>query len=138
MKTIVIGEQFSDDPSGRFYTDGNFSGEEFREEILIPAMSLHEVIIIDISTKNEGYGSSFLSEAFGGLVKYGYYTSNEVLIKIKIHISHDKPLYSFFQKRIYDYIKTAVYSSKRYESTKNTAIEAGVFNQILNYENIYR
>ena len=35
-KTIVVGTDFSDTPGGRYLDDGPFSGQRFREELLIP------------------------------------------------------------------------------------------------------
>lgn len=136
MKTIFIGKQFSDDPSGRFYTDGNGSGEEFREEVLVPALEKHSHITIDISTDVEGYGSSFLSEAFGGLVKYGYFTSDVILNKITLKVSEDMSIYNFYKDKILTYIKESKYSSEQYISTKEKAIKDGVFKVKLDYKSI--
>ncbi|MGL4844123.1 MAG: STAS-like domain-containing protein [Aeromonas veronii] len=136
MKTIIIGRQFSDDPSGRFYTDGNGSGEEFREEILVPALRKHGRIEIDISTDVEGYGSSFLSEAFGGVVKYGYYTASELLPLLELRVSEDMKIYNFYKEKIISYINESNYSSEKYNSTKEKAIKDGVFKMKLNYKSI--
>jgi len=136
MKTIYIGKQFSDDPSGRFYTDGNGSGEEFREEILIPALRKHSHITIDISTDVEGYGSSFLSEAFGGVVKYGYFTSDILLRSLTLKVSEDMSIYNFYKEKIIKYIKESSFSSEQYISTKDQAIKDGVFKVTLDYKSI--
>ncbi len=136
MKTIYIGKQFSDDPSGRFYTDGNGSGEEFREEILIPALRKHSHIIIDISTNVEGYGSSFLSEAFGGVVKYGYFTSDTLINSLTLKVGEDMSIYNFYKEKIITYIKDSSFSSEKYITTKDKAIKDGVFKVKLNYNSI--
>lgn len=68
-KIISVAEDFSRFPAGRFYTDGLFSGERFRTEILLPAIREGaSTILIDLDG-TAGYGSSFLEEAFGGLVR---------------------------------------------------------------------
>eukprot|EP01002_Notosolenus_urceolatus_P015441 NODE_7987_length_539_cov_2.948980_g6940_i0.p1 GENE.NODE_7987_length_539_cov_2.948980_g6940_i0~~NODE_7987_length_539_cov_2.948980_g6940_i0.p1 ORF type:complete len:108 (-),score=4.85 NODE_7987_length_539_cov_2.948980_g6940_i0:93-416(-) len=67
---INVAEDFSQFPAGRFKSDGAFSGEKFREEFLIPAtQSENKTVIVLDGTK--GYGSSFLEEAFGGLIRSG-------------------------------------------------------------------
>lgn len=136
MKTISIGKQFSDDPSGRFYSDGNGSGEEFREEILIPALRKHSHITVDISTDVEGYGSSFLSEAFGGLVKYGYFTADTLSQILTIKVSEDMIIYNFYKEKILSYIKESNYDSDVYISTKKQAIKDKVFHERLDYKSI--
>lgn len=125
MFKLLIGIDFSDDPSGRYYTDGDGSGEEFREEILRPLLSRDEQILIDIDTNVQGYGSSFLVEAFGGLIKYGYFTSEFVLKKIQLeYILTD---FEFYEKKINQYIVEARYNSEVYISTKEQAIKEGVY-----------
>jgi len=68
IKTINIAADFSKFPGGRFLTDGKYSGERFREEFLVPALKAHEKIEVELDG-TLGYGSSFLEEAFGGLVR---------------------------------------------------------------------
>ena len=67
LKKIRVSSDFSDTPGGRFKVDGPYSGEEFREKLLIPALENHSKVIIDFDG-GEGYGSSFLEESFGGAV----------------------------------------------------------------------
>lgn len=73
MIKINIAQQFSKTPFGRYATDSPFSAEKFRDEILIPAFKDHpnEVIVVDFTGVSLGLGSSFLEEAFGGLVRKG-------------------------------------------------------------------
>jgi len=74
MTTINIAQDFSDTPLGRYHpNDGLFSGERFREEFLLPALQEGKVEVILDGT--EGFGSSFLDEAFGGIVRDGHYTA---------------------------------------------------------------
>lgn len=56
---------------GRVRADGNSSGERFRDDFLIPALKSNDVVEI-LLDEAEGYGSSFLDEAFGGLIRKGY------------------------------------------------------------------
>lgn len=66
-----IATNFSRYPGGRFVKDGPFSGEKFRDEVLVPALRAGETIEIFLDGVR-GYGSSFLEEAFGGLVRLGF------------------------------------------------------------------
>lgn len=68
-KHIYVATDFSTFPAGRYRTDGNFSGEEFRENYLIPALSIpgcHTHVHLDGTM---GYSSSWLQETFGKLAK---------------------------------------------------------------------
>ncbi|WP_371734335.1 STAS-like domain-containing protein [Acidisphaera sp. S103] len=59
-------------PGGRFASDGPFSGEWFRETVLRPALSRaisHGTKVRVELDGTAGYGSSFLEEAFGGLIR---------------------------------------------------------------------
>jgi len=70
-KVINIERNFSRYPAGRYFDDGPYSGQRFREEFLIPALSGTDKVIVELDGAR-GYGSSFLEEAFGGLVRKGY------------------------------------------------------------------
>lgn len=69
MKIIYIKE-FSKYPGPRYESLGENSGEKFRDSFLIPAMMENDAISVDFDGVF-GYGSSFLEEAFGGLVRKG-------------------------------------------------------------------
>lgn len=71
MVEIKIATEFSRYPGGRYRSLGKFSGEQFREDYLIPALRGGEKVIV-VLDETEGYGSSFLEEAFGGLVRRGF------------------------------------------------------------------
>ena len=68
MKTLKIAE-FSDFPAGKSKAEDPYSGEEYREDILLPAVKEGEVVI-DF-TDVFACLPSFLEEAFGGLVRAG-------------------------------------------------------------------
>lgn len=67
MITINIAKEFSPYPGGRYERFGKFSGEEFRDKLLLPAIEEGPVTVELDGVR--GYGSSFLEEAFGGLVR---------------------------------------------------------------------
>jgi len=67
-----FAEQFSKNPGLRFRKLSDFSGEQFREEVLDPCFNNDTKIVIDVNGIESALGASFLSEAFGNLaVKYG-------------------------------------------------------------------
>lgn len=69
---IKIASDFSRTPGGRYIKDGPFSGELFRNDILIPkfdeAVQSGDSLIIDLDG-GYGYFDSFKEEAFGGLAR---------------------------------------------------------------------
>jgi hypothetical protein len=70
MVNIVVSKDFSKTPFGRYVTDSPFSAEKFRRDLLVPAFnSTDQDVIVDFSGIALGIGSSFLEEAFGGLIR---------------------------------------------------------------------
>lgn len=104
MKLISIAKDYSDTPLGRYPDDGPYNGERFREDILRPALSQEDSVTIDIDDV-EGYGSSFLEEAFGGLVRKGYFTFQELQKKLKILSA--KSEFQIYSVLIWRYIREA-------------------------------
>lgn len=80
---INIAEQFSRTPAGRYRTDGPSSGERFREEFLLPGLENGGQLEISLDGA-AGYPSSFLEEAFGGLVRKGKISSETAKLRLKI------------------------------------------------------
>jgi len=69
QRTILnIASQFSTSPAGRYRTDGIESGQVFREDLLAPALKEAEIVEVNLDG-TDGYGSSFLEETFGGLLR---------------------------------------------------------------------
>ena len=99
MKTISVAAHFSKFPAGRFTSDGPHSGERFRE-VLSASLDLHDVIVDLDGTM--GYGSSFLEEAFGGLVTKCGFTPEALRKKMKIE-SEDPSL----AKEVWSYIDSS-------------------------------
>lgn len=87
--SISVTKQFSEYPAGRYRKDGSFSGEVFRDDLLAPYLVRHEVVEIDLDGAM-GYGSSFLEEAFGGLVRKHKLSPSFLRKKLKIK-SDDEP-----------------------------------------------
>jgi len=100
MKTIDVGKDFTRFPSGRFKRNGATSGEEFRERFLEDAIRNHEDILVKLDG-TIGYGSSFLEEAFGGVVRSLKIGADEVLIHLKLE-SEDSSLIDEINQYIRD------------------------------------
>ena len=88
--TINIAKDYSKTPGGRFIKEGEYSGEDFREKILAPAFAKckknGEQLTVNLDG-GYGYGSSFLEEAFGGLVRKN---KDKSILQIKL-ISDEEP-----------------------------------------------
>ena len=80
--TINIGKQFSRFPSGRTPDDSAFSGQAFREKFLLSPLTDGKSIVVELDDAIS-YGSSFLEEAFGGLIRVCGLAKNVVLNSIK-------------------------------------------------------
>ena len=67
-KVINIAKDFTRYPAGRYRSDGPYSGEAFREKFLKPVLESGDkaTVVFDGAM---GYGSSFLEEAFAGLIR---------------------------------------------------------------------
>lgn len=101
MKIISIANEFSRYPAGRFLKDGPFNGELFRKKFLEPNLKIHEKIIIDLDG-TRGYGSSFLEEAFGGLIRHGLISKKDLIKKIQIKSENQS-----LKEEIIDFIEKA-------------------------------
>lgn len=84
-----VGKSYSRYPAGRFSEDGPFSGQRFREEVLLPALRQGSTIEV-VLDNTAGYGSSFLEEAFGGLVRAGI--GADAIFKLLILTTEDDGL----------------------------------------------
>lgn len=84
-KIINIAHNFSRFPAGRYKSDGPFSGELFRDDFLVPVLKSGTPVSLELDGVR-GYGSSFLEEVFGGLVRLGY-SSQELTRLISLRCS---------------------------------------------------
>jgi hypothetical protein len=100
VKVIVVARHFSRFPAGRFFDDGPFSGQAFREKFLVPALAAGQRFIVDLDG-TAGFGSSFLEEAFGGLVRSGI-PANQVMALMDLKSSDESVI-----AEINDYIQNA-------------------------------
>lgn len=98
---IDIGANFSRYPAGRTPSDGRYSGEAFRERFLKNNLAEGNRIIIVLDNALS-YGSSFLEEAFGGLVRKYKYSAQ--VLKDSIEFTSKDP---FLVEEIWSYVEDA-------------------------------
>lgn len=93
MVRIKICDDFSDIPGGRYISEGEFSGELFRENILIQkyqeAREQNTKLEIDFDGCY-GFGTSFLEEAFGGMVRVHH--EHGMLKRLKLISTEDETI----------------------------------------------
>ncbi|AXO17623.1 STAS-like domain-containing protein [Providencia stuartii] len=105
MSTLYI-KDFSKYPGPRYERLGENSGEKFRDSFLIPALLEDHDLIVDFDGVF-GYGSSFLEEAFGGLVRQG--VNRDILINLKKNLkSKDKSIIDEVISYIDDALKASI------------------------------
>lgn len=107
MSTIKVAE-FSLYPAGRTRNDGPDNGTRFREDVLTPALRTaiqgDDTLFVKLDDV-QSYGSSFLEEAFGGLVRSGEISGKE--ISKRLQIIADRPIYQTYKRQIERYLKEA-------------------------------
>jgi len=108
MITIDLARDFSRTPFGRYLSDSPNSAEKFRDDFLLPAFTKRPVekVVVDFSGISMGLGSSFLEEAFGGLVRQGVPAK---LIIDNLEIKSRLPIYT---KQITEYVLAAEHEAK--------------------------
>ena len=79
MKKIFV-TNFSEFPGPRYINLGPDSGELFRKTVLLREIEENNGEIAVVLDGAFGYGSSFLDEAFGGLIRDG--VPKEIVLKI--------------------------------------------------------
>lgn len=96
---LSVARDFSEFPAGRHPDDGPYSGERFREEFLAPNLKSDGSIEVDLDG-TMGYGSSFLEEAFGGLVRNHGLNLKTLESRLKLHDSR-----KIYEKIVWQYIR---------------------------------
>ena len=103
---LSVAKEFSDTAGPRSRSEGDFSGEEFLERHLSvkfkEAVDAKGILVVDLDD-TEGYATSFLESAFGGLVRNYGYSTQFVLAHLEFK-SDDEP---FLIEEIVNYIKEA-------------------------------
>ena len=106
--TIHIAQDYTHFPIGRFRRHGIGSGEQFREEFLIPALKNGKSISV-VLDGTSGYPSSFLEEAFGGLVRSGFEYDD---LSRRLKLVAESPAYDPYRLLAWDYMRRAAHQSE--------------------------
>ena len=112
MQKIKILTDFSPTPGPRYIDEGKNSGEKFRKEVLFPlvlnALENNENFIVDLDG-TAGYGTSFLEESFGGLIRINSLDYNSIMKYMTI-ISEEE---DYLIEDVNDYLIDAYEESKK-------------------------
>lgn len=104
--TVNIAKDFTRYPAGRYKRNGKTSGEEFRQRFLEPVLADGNSVKVELDG-TIGYGSSFLEEAFGGLVRSLHVSASQLLTQLKL--ASDNPA---LRQEIEQYISDASKSAE--------------------------
>lgn len=103
---IKIASKFSYSPGPRYIDEGKNSGEKFRQDILADvfkkAIAEDKKVVVDLDG-TDGYGTSFLEESFGGLIRNDGIDYQEIIDRLEI-ISHEE---EYLKDDVYEYLKDA-------------------------------
>ena len=106
LQVLKVSTDFSDIPGPRYIREGLYSGEEFRERLLVPLLKKciengdTLQIVLD---GTQGYGTSFLEEAFGGLIRVNHLSFSDIHDHVII-VSEEEP---YLKDDIDEYIRAA-------------------------------
>jgi hypothetical protein len=106
---IAIAREFSAYPSGRDEKDGPYNGKRFREELLFPRLTEAFDRSVPLVVSLDGvmsFGSSFLEEAFGGLVRVS--DVDKLKLQSALRIDEGRPSNRRYKDAILRYISDAV------------------------------
>lgn len=104
MIKIKISDDFSDIPGGRYIAEGDYSGELFRESVLLKKYTeaVEQGTSLEIDFDGcYGFGTSFLEEAFGGMVRIHH--KHGMLKRMRIVSTEDETIPGNIRK----YVKEA-------------------------------
>jgi hypothetical protein len=85
---ISVARDFSPHPGPRYVRQGPHSGEAFRKR-LVQLLRRFDRVLVDLDGTS-GYGSSFLDEAFGGLVSKEGFTADQVRRRVELKSDEDE------------------------------------------------
>ncbi len=104
--TLVVDKEFSHTPGFRTKDEGPYPAVDFRDEHLYPkikeAIDNDFVLLVDLDGA-AGYGTSFLEEAFGGLIRVCKLSYQDIMNHLSLK-SDDDPSYI---EEIYGYLRDA-------------------------------
>ncbi|MBC6438636.1 MAG: DUF4325 domain-containing protein [Rhodobacteraceae bacterium] len=105
-RTITISKDYTRFPGGRYVEDGAGNGTTFREDFMKPEMARQDGSVIRVVLDGAaGYPSSFLEEAFGGLVRVDGFAAKDVLNRFEFVAN--EPGFARYIELIKQYVRQA-------------------------------
>lgn len=98
-RVVNVARDFSPLPMGRSATHSPFSGERFRDELLVPALNIGDTVV-DL-TGTRGRSASFLDEAFARLLDCGF-SLRSLEMNLEVHAEDDPQVAEFVWRLIRD------------------------------------
>lgn len=90
--TLRIANEFTRTPGSRYEREGDYSGEVFRRDFLYPRLAQvledGQKLLVDLDG-TAGFGTSFLEEAFGGLVRNNGLTAEQLHSGLLLHSAEE-------------------------------------------------
>ncbi|WP_420337812.1 STAS-like domain-containing protein [Roseibium sp.] len=105
---ISIAKDYSPYPAGRDDGDGPFNGSKFRDELLKPAYLKAKCNQAKLTINLDGmqsFGSSFLEEAFGGLVRKNPNYKSDLINRLTF--TYTRPSFRRYEQAIKKYLSEA-------------------------------
>lgn len=92
---LEVAKEFSPTPGFRTKEEGPYPADEFRDKYLYPklkdAIDKNDSLLVDLDG-SAGYGTSFLEEAFGGLIRECGLSYQDIMEHLQLK-SEDDPSY---------------------------------------------
>lgn len=106
MAIVNVARDFSPFLGGRIPEHGEFNGQEFRDKFLIPPIQAGNGVCVNFDGV-VGLPSSFLEEAFGGLVRLGFlHNMNE--FRRLVRVVAESPSISNAPRLVERYVRDAL------------------------------
>ena len=102
--SINIARDYTPYPGGRYPEDGKGNGTTFRDEFLLPIVRSGDRVDVVLDGA-AGYPSSFLDEAFAGLVRNYGFTPDQVLAAFRFVAT--QPGFGRFVPLIESFVRSA-------------------------------
>lgn len=109
---ISVTKDFSPTPGPRYKHEGKFSGELFREQVLFQkvAGAIEKGVPFEVDLDGTaGYGTSFLEESFGGLIRVNKLSYEKITSLITLVSTEEEYLID----DVMEYLQDAYEESKK-------------------------
>lgn len=107
-RIITVGTDYTTAPGGRFKDHGEFSGQDFRDRILAPALRENEHLTVYLDG-TAGYAGSFLEEAFGGLIRVCKFSYRDLTDRLQVRAKDNR--YAIYVRMVQQYLRDAANQS---------------------------